>query len=147
MDIAPPKPPALTDKQMDKNNEEQAILAKKFSAPASKTLLRAKAVINDFSGIPEQDLSLRQKSQLTDAYSQAGEFQRAYDLSGDDTFLAIINADDKECDCKDFTTHILENGQPKKVTYSRFFKRRDLVRDGKRLDLMVCNNCGHIKFS
>jgi hypothetical protein len=145
-EVRPPQPPKLTPEVLAQNNFEQSQLAAQINVPVSaKGMLRARAVIGDFEAIPEKDLSPRQKSQLIEAYSQAGLFQRAYDLSKNEAYLAIANASEKVCDCKDFeTTQLDEKRRPVKVTHSHTFKIKNIYKDGKVVGLMRCNRCAHL---
>lgn len=142
----PPQPPILTPAQLAQNDFEQKKLADKISvAPSKLTLMRAKALIRDFEAIPFDDLSPRQKQQLEESYANAGRFADAFQVNGNPMYLKIANANNSECDCKDFVTAEIEHGRPKEVTYSRYFKKRNIFRNGVQVPLYQCNQCGHFK--
>lgn len=144
-EVFPPQPPKLTDAMLAQNDFAQKQMAAATNVPiSSKGLLRARAIIKDFERIPTNDLNPRQKKQLTEAYSQAGEFGKAFTLSGDDVYLAIATATAQICDCKDFETTEIRNGRPEKVTHSKRFKLRNILKDGKTVGLMSCSGCGHL---
>lgn len=126
---------------LEKNDKEQAELALKARL-SDKSVLRAKAVIKDLEHIPHFDLSDKQKKQLTDAYARTGRYKDAYVLSGDEIYLAIDKADSTECDCKDFSTHILKDGRPHAVTYTRWFHRNFYKGNDQ---VLTCSECGHMK--
>jgi hypothetical protein len=107
--------------------------------------MRARAVVAESATIPIVDLSPRQKMYYADALATLGNYQQAFEISGNEKFREIAEAfTNKECKCKDSQTHILKDGKPEPITHSRFYKRQSIYVDGVWASLIACNMCQNL---
>lgn len=145
-DDALPQPPAF---DLAVNDAEQAKLAERHRPSRhSQKYGRSMGIVKELNEMPADDLGPRQRNQLIDAYVELGEFDKAYELSGDEKHKKMwdsIVSDPKPCDCRDFETVELRDGQPVTVTHSRLFVQREIynVKTGSTSKLMACNLCGN----
>lgn len=143
-----PKLPELTEEALREADEIQARRAKAHPG-GDRTLDRANAIIGQLDAV--DDLSEDQKHLLAEALADTGRFDKAYVLTGNDYYYkvwkAIHQEDDKECGCSDMQTTVLENGQPRSITHSRYFTKRLIYspKHNQQVRLQACNICGFLQ--
>lgn len=143
-----PRIPAITKEQQRLIDEEQTKMAKMSkvaSHPNQRALATAEKVIKDYE-VYGDDLPPSAIPFYVEALSTAGRYEDAYKWSKDDFYREIndiLTNEKKVCNCPDTTVITLENGQPIKKTYSRFFTRRQIYSriDNQWHDLKMCNVC------
>lgn len=136
-----------TKKQQKEIDAAQAEMAVRFDA-SGRRFDRAYAILKELNAFPREDWSPRQFASYVDALIILGEYDTAYELTGDEKFKAIwdgINADNAEfCDCADYESVELVDGKKKSVKHSRLFVKQEIwnVKKGSTSNIMACNVCG-----
>jgi hypothetical protein len=141
-----PKVRKPTPKQQKEIDAVQAEMAQRFDASGRK-FDRAYAILNELNAFPREDWSRRQYTQYVDALVELGEFETAYELTGDKEYKSIVDAINNPqpmCECRDYESVELVNGKKKTVKHSRLFVKRVVwnVKTGKDANVMTCNVCG-----
>ena len=145
-DDALPTPPKF---DLAENDKVQAELALRHQPSRHSQMYgRPMSIIKELVTMPFDDLTPRQKGQLIDAYVEVGEFDKAYNLSGDEKHKQMWDAvtlGTTSCGCNDFETVELVDGQVTTVSHSRLFVKREIynVKTGSTAKLMACNLCGN----
>ncbi|MDL5055897.1 hypothetical protein [Geitlerinema calcuttense] len=125
---AMPRPPRITPELLEKNDAEQALLRTTSPFDTSvngRMLQRAKVIVNEMQDIPADDLSPRQKLSYATSLGILGMFDEAYTVSGDERYKAYGDAfTNKECECPDRETYVVENAVQLKRRSRLDMKRR-----------------------
>ncbi len=165
-----PSMPVLTAEQLAENDAIQQALAAKKAAIGlglpvsgnSREYQRALAVVASLAAVDSSYLSPKAINDLTESLAVIGDFDRAYERSGNKEYKEI-SAAIKEyegrphgvvaipgCNCPPLVGRALDNnGQPKAIEYSQRFVRREVyVRSQERwCRLLMCNACGKLTVS
>ena len=136
------KPTAKQQAEIDEEQMRRAALLNISMSPSQREFARACAMIKSFEEY--HTLPLAAVAPYADALAMVGDYAKAYELTGNETYKQIMDAMAvrKTCTCPDTVDTVMENGQPVQKTYSRFFVKRQVYKDRTWYDLKQCNKCG-----
>lgn len=134
-----------------KNDEIQEQRKKLVNIPTGSQweYARAMAYVEATAKIPREDLSATQMARYTVALANIGDYEQAYELTGEKIYQDIdkaLKGKTKQCKCKGTTSHELENGRPVQKEFSNIFVKTKVYDQMKRqfVALKQCNVCYRI---
>lgn len=147
-----PKIKTPTKAEQELIDAEQAKRAKMVTITTSGSQIafaRAASLIRSLEPVPYAELTPKAQKDYVDSLSIVGRFDKAYELTGDDTYLEIWNAVQgkaKKCKCEPVVENKIEAGRPKQIRHSTLFVRKQVysIKDGQFHDLVMCNKCKNI---